>query len=156
VYEGQFTNQPCSLLVYKLYCRHCVTDKETNSTTGKTYEVPKTANQLDIIVGTNLVSSALPSNRYRVKRVIIHKDYSKLQGKDNSKFYNDVALLEIAGPIKFNKYVRALPIAPSGFNPQGKKKNEYRTCVSKMLQPDFTTNNIITRRVLPQILGTKL
>jgi hypothetical protein len=100
-------------------------NEETDSMTGQTYSVPMTANQVDIIVGTNLVSSALPSNRYRVKRVIIHEDYSKLQGKDNSKNHNDVALLEIHGPIKFNKYVRALPIVPTGFDPQGKKKNEF-------------------------------
>jgi hypothetical protein len=83
-----------------------------------------TPNELDIIVGTNLRSYAIPSNRYRVKEVIVHPGYSGLKGNDHSKTYNDVAMLEIHGPIKFNKYVSALRIAPPGFNPQGKKKQE--------------------------------
>jgi hypothetical protein len=114
-----------STSIHIFYCRHCVVDEEDDLKTGKYWSVPKTANQIDIIVGTNLVSSALPSNRYRVKRVIIHEDYGKLKGKAN-KLYNDVALLEIARPIKFNKYVRALRIAPPGFKPQGKMKGFWK------------------------------
>jgi hypothetical protein len=98
-------------------------NEETNSTTGQKYSARLTPNQVDIIVGTNLASAALPSNLYRVEKVIVHPDYPFLKGHDNALARNDIALLKIHGPIKFNKYVSALRIAPSGFKPQGKKKH---------------------------------
>jgi hypothetical protein len=102
-------------------------NKKTDS--GQTYSVPRAVNELDIIVGTNLVSSALPSssNMYKIKRVIVHKDYTGLKGGDSTLIRNDIALLETDAPIKFNKYVRALRIAPPYFNPMGKMK-EFWNC----------------------------
>lgn len=91
------------------------------------YTVPMTADQVEILVGTNVASAGLPSKRYRVKRVIVHEDYSvllqnqdeeqKMRNAESKETYNDIALLEIDGPIKFNKYVRALRIAPKDFDP---------------------------------------
>jgi hypothetical protein len=102
-------------------------NKKVNAETN--YTVPMTADQVEILVGTNVASAGLPSKRYRVKRVIVHEGYSVLlqnqdeaqkrrgRGDDSKHIYNDIALLEIYEPIKFSKYVRALRIAPKDFDP---------------------------------------
>jgi hypothetical protein len=88
---------------------------------------------VEIFVGTNIASTAHKSNRYRVKRVIVNEGFSLLTSnrdteekrKINMKLFNDIALLEIDGGIKLNKFVKALRIAPSGFDPSCKLFNSY-------------------------------
>jgi len=88
------------------------------------YEEPMNASQLEILVGTNIGTVSEAQNRYRIKTVLIHDGYSAL--KKNRQLYtsfesvitkNDIALLELDRPIKFNGYVKALKIAPKNFSP---------------------------------------
>jgi len=110
---------------------HCVVDAfplPSATQQEEWYSVPMSPKKLEIIIGTNVRSVSHPSNRLKVKRVLVHDKYSHLQQNrnqyislDRDRIRNDIALLEIDGEIKFNNYVKAIKIAPEGFAPAGKQ-----------------------------------
>lgn len=63
-------------------------------------------NQFAILVGTNtLAQLALGGYRYLVKDFIIHEDY------DERVYGNDIGLIRVKGPIRFNDRVQPIPVS---------------------------------------------
>ncbi|CAL8126218.1 unnamed protein product [Orchesella dallaii] len=95
---------------YVLTASHCVTDANT-------YKVDES---MAPYVRFNIeIEDAYTVNKYTVVEVIVHEDSSRLAPLDEyGSLFNDVALLKLDRDIVFGDNVKAMPLAPAGFDPR--------------------------------------
>ncbi|CAL8140147.1 unnamed protein product [Orchesella dallaii] len=111
-------DQQCGGTIYNkrwiMTAAHCIVDRGSRK-----LRTPN--NGWRAKVGRNVGSTEMRENDYKIIRAIPHPEFSKLEGHPNleAEFvltFNDAAFLEVDRDIVFGPNVKALPIAPAGFD----------------------------------------